>query len=99
MQYSVPLSANDVFDLTLPGFWSTSSQGVWLTTDVAQFTALWLPCASKLRLISINATTVDSPTSGYFSVAVHGLRLPVTGVDPALVTGTSLSTHPLNLPC
>ena len=93
VQYSVPLSANDVFDVTLPEFWSTSPRGVWLATDVAQFTAQWLPCAAQLRLISLNATTVDSPASGFFTVAVHGLRLPARGVSSALAAAVTVASN------
>jgi hypothetical protein len=97
LAYSVPLSANDVFDLTLPGFWSSSAQGVWLTTDVAQFTVEWMPCAALLRFTSRNAShaySADSPpSSGFFSLAVHGLRLPVRGVDVETVPAVTIATN------
>lgn len=97
VQYSVPLSANDLFDLTLPGFWSSATQGVWLTSGVSQFVVEWLPCAATLRLISRNATHVHSTatplSSGFFTVAVHGLRLPVRGVDPDMVPAITIASN------
>jgi len=77
----------------LPEFWSTSPKDVWLATNVAQFKAQWLPCAATLRLISLNATTVDSPSSGFFTVAVHGLRLPARGVSPALAAAVTVTSN------
>jgi hypothetical protein len=86
---SVNLQKNDIFEISLPSFWSTSYTVALNSTSSPIFSVEWLPCSTLLRLIVVNMTESVS----FFTVSVSGLRLPVQGVNKDLGEALTVSSN------
>lgn len=82
--YVVTISPNDVIEIYLPQFFSTSNS---FSVAGAEFRIAWFPCREILQLVATKAQP------NYFSVTVGGLRLPENGISPLLARSVNISIN------
>ena len=86
--YSLGVRVQDVFNVTLPRFWSTSQSGLSVTSNTGgTYKATWLPCEEVLML----EATADVDHT-YVNVTVVGMRLPADGVSVDLAKHINVTT-------